>query len=311
MVRVGLIGNGKWGKNYIKAVNGSGFGEVVQIFNTDSLCRKPSTTLSNNCYRSDDAVPSMLVESSAFSSLDAFIVATHPPLTELYTIELLKMGKSVMAEKPLTFNPEALDQIEQILDKQIPRPTFLINHQHLFSHSIDFIKATLDRHSINAFVSEAGNFGPHRKYSPLWDYGPHDFAILAYLGGTDLKLINHQISADGNGRDEVALIEFNSTSVARVRTWNNHTPKTHRVALEFLNHQIIYDDFDINGKVKIDDCYVTINDEPPLERSVKAFLSNVGSKKSETDYRFGIDIARGYTNQLCLTGNPDFYRGYR
>ena len=89
-MRIALIGFGKWGRNYLSAVNQSGIARVSQV-----LVRNPDRIIEDP----------LLGEAKVISTLeeiecDAAIVATHPAATIGYAVHFLRKDIPVMLEKP-------------------------------------------------------------------------------------------------------------------------------------------------------------------------------------------------------------------
>jgi predicted dehydrogenase len=305
MMRVALIGNGKWGKNYIKAVEDSGIGVITTLVSPSNL---PLSVSISTDPRSREPIETILKHFNiSRENCDAAIVSTHPPLTESYTLELLSMGISVMAEKPFTFNIEALDQVQAILDNSDEKLIFLINHQHLFSKATQVIQNMLKGLKIEYFRAEAGGLGPYREYSPLWDYGPHDLSILAYLSKEILTLCHYHSFKENNGLLENIVLTTSGMIDARMSFWNSRLPKTHNFILKASGQTFHFDDFDPQGKIKIDGSYHNTEWLPPLSLSVEAFLTRIATKCQVEDLRFGTTLARSYTKILNDSGTFQEY----
>jgi predicted dehydrogenase len=296
MMRVALIGNGKWGKNYIKAVEDSGIGVITTLVSPSKLPLSVSISANPS---SKEAIETIIKHFNVSrESCDAAIVATHPPLTELYTLALLSMGISVMAEKPFTFNIEAIDQVQAILDNSNDKLIFLINHQHLFSKATQFIHKTLKGLKIEYFKAEAGGLGPFRDYSPLWDYGPHDLSILAYLSKEILTLCHYDSFEENHGLFENIVLTTSRRIDARMSFWNSRLPKTHKFMLKASGQTFVFDDFDPRGKLQINGAYHETGWFPPLSLSVAAFLTRIAAKCQVEDLRFGTTLAKSYIKVL-------------
>lgn len=298
MVRVALIGCGKWGKNYIKAVHDSGFGRVSHIFTSRSPFLSPLDGVSVNLNSVKQCTLPEDLQGIEVFSFDAAIVATHPPKTERFSIKLLEMGTPVMAEKPFAFTLSALQWVQKILDLRDHSPVFLINHQHLFSSAVLFLKQVVSKGGFRLFCSNAGGLGPFRDYSPIWDYGPHDLAILCYLTDSQLDLARVDCQKDGIGIRETITVRAAGDRESTLAFWNNLPPKKHYVVVETERDRVVYDDFDPRGKIQINGSYPNLRYCPPLTLSVRAFLSQVKSGGKCHDNRFGTSLAQRYTTLL-------------
>jgi len=152
MVRLGLIGAGKWGKNYIDAAKGSGVAEVVWACGKDW-------------------------RNTARGKIDALIVATPPEPRAALIRELAEFGYPMMVEKPLCLSMADAEAIRVALQPDVP---FLVNYQHLFSPRYLEIR---ERSNGLERRCRATAGGPEvRSYSQIWDYGPHFLAMTAGIG---------------------------------------------------------------------------------------------------------------------------------
>ena len=96
--RIGLVGYGYWGKNYVKTLVGIEGVELGWI-----------------CSPHTQVLPADLPAGCVFTrqyedilndpSIDAVIVATPPATHYLLAKEALLAGKDVLVEKPMTVNP--------------------------------------------------------------------------------------------------------------------------------------------------------------------------------------------------------------
>jgi len=301
VLRIVLIGCGNWGKNYIQAVKDTGLASITSIITptlmqATNLQAFPSEQLSNEIPITWADIPFKL---DLLSQVDAAIVATHPPLTEQYAILLLENGISVMVEKPFTFTRKALTRVSSILAKSKGSLTFLINHQHIFSKAAEHITEYISSTDHVVYSSRAGGQGPMRAYPPMWDYGPHDLALLLYFTKRSFRVTNFLRTGIKSGLKETIILRSEAGDMADITVWNHRPPKTHLVKLKTADHSILYDDFNQEARVQVN-CFVPKLDYvPPLTLSVNAFLSSVIRGGSNEDPRFGTEIAEAYTDLLA------------
>lgn len=297
MLRLALIGSGRWGSNYIQATQESGLGEICAIRSRKLVARGRHFYL-----REEDNNPSLeeVLDGLDKDKIDAAFVATHPPDTGKITLELLRRGVSVMAEKPFTFKTATLREIEKVLDgfNEQKRPIFLINHQHLFSNSVKILRGFLSDEVVTELTAKAGNEGPYRSYSSLWDYGPHPLSMLFYLGPKQLKIINYSKQISNIGEAHEIVVTNDNGFKGTITVANNLTEKVHFVILRTSKNEISYDDtkpkmrLALNGK-SLDHEYCK-----PLTCSVTTFLNSVLERNIGGDPRFGTALAARYTELI-------------
>jgi predicted dehydrogenase len=150
MIRLGLIGAGKWGKNYVDAAKESGVAEVVWSAGRDW-------------------------RNTARGKIDALIIATPPEPRAALIREIAEFGYPMMVEKPLCLSTADAEAIRVALQPDVP---FLVNYQHLFSPRY----LEICRRASGELRCRGSASGPEvRSYSQLWDYGPHFLAMAAEI----------------------------------------------------------------------------------------------------------------------------------
>lgn len=148
-----LIGNGKWGKNYVSTINNS-FSDI-------------KLTIAGRDYWKD------LIDSSLYSGV---IVATPPESHIEIAIYSLSKNIPTMIEKPLSLSLEDAKQLNKF------STPILVNHIYLFSDGHKILKEMAwDISKINKITTNGYNNGPFRNYSSLFDYGAHDLSIILDL----------------------------------------------------------------------------------------------------------------------------------
>jgi|ERR1700722_2844347 len=145
-----LIGHGAWGQRYAST-----------LLNFDNV----SLTIANrdNWRKLIDQKP------------DGVIVCT-PPSSHIEIAEYsLSRNIATMIEKPLLLSLE-----ECIKLKQYTSP-ILVNHTHLFAKDYQKVKAKTISDNIKYIETIGIGNTKERDYSELWDYGPHDIAMILDL----------------------------------------------------------------------------------------------------------------------------------
>lgn len=152
MIRLHLVGFGRWGRNYVTAARDTGIAEVSSI------------TTGRGVLPPGDC--------------DAVIYAGHPSGAVEACANALRAGKPILCEKPAGLS---LGDAEAILEAEQASSAFvLVGHQHLFAAAYEALR---DRgpHPL----AHARFTGPvSRDYPAVWDYGPHAVSTLLGLGST-------------------------------------------------------------------------------------------------------------------------------
>lgn len=177
-MRLGLIGAGRWGKVYIRTIEGLG----PRLRLTHLATRFPENS---SLVKGPVALFSDWKELIA-SEIDAVIIATPAPLHAEMTQACLEAGKPCIVEKPLCFDAKTAESLWRIAQKS--SLLVWVNYIHLFNPAYQALKAMVaaSGEPIRAIVSEGMDLGPFRpETGTLWDRCPHDVALcLDLMGGT-------------------------------------------------------------------------------------------------------------------------------
>lgn len=149
-MKILLIGNGAWGKNYIKCLN------IIPNINLEVATKENWKSLVDN-------------------GCDGVIIATQPQHHIEIAKYVLDKHIPVMIEKPL-----ALSLSDSLELKKYNTP-ILVNHIHLFSNTYQEIKNKVNINNIQSITSVGQGFNQARDYNDLWDYGPHDVSMILDL----------------------------------------------------------------------------------------------------------------------------------
>jgi predicted dehydrogenase len=151
VIRLGLLGCGKWGANYLKAADGFGVATVS---------------------RGGD-----------LAGFDAVCIATPPDVSVGLAVAALSEGLPVMIEKPAGLST---DDANRLASAEARSKAFvLVNHQHLFAPEFDSVRGISTADTVLAEFT-----GPvTRDCSPLWDYGAHAAACILALGARNYTIV--------------------------------------------------------------------------------------------------------------------------
>jgi predicted dehydrogenase len=283
-IRIALIGCGAWGWRYIPSALQAGNCEVTHVAATGREVLSPYGV---------EVVPSSEWRRLIDAPVDGFIVATPPDSHEEIARTLLEAGRPVMLEKPMALDLGAALRI-MIAARNANTP-LLINHQHLFAPAYEELLPLVAGWRDCAVISSGGSNGPYRRYSALWDYGPHDVAMVLGLHKDGVELTTAR--AD-EGYFRFVLGNLRGPSVVRV--WNDGTPKTRRFAVSGEGGLIVYDDLDMTGaKLRHNGSPIAVSNEKPLARAMRSFADAVRIGTA-TDWRMRADLGVEVTRILAM-----------
>jgi predicted dehydrogenase len=174
-VKICVVGAGRWGKNHISTLfELDVLGGIVE---NDGKRRKEIESLYPDigCFDSLD---------NAFHvDFDGYIIAT-PPISHLpLATKILKYGKPVLVEKPLTMSADEANSMQSVLNESNGR--LLVGHLLLFHPAIEKMKSMVDDGmigDIQYMYSNRLNLGVVRKEENVfWSFAPHDISLFQLI----------------------------------------------------------------------------------------------------------------------------------
>lgn len=237
-LRLGLIGAGRWGRNYITTIAGL---EGVSLAGLASRNPESARLVDAGCLVSDDW--HSILDSSR---IDAAIVATPPALHAEMVEAAVKRGLPVLVEKPLTLDLAQAVALRALVAAQ--EGFVMVDHTHLFHPAYRALKLAAPRYGrIRAIDCISGNFGPFRAdVRPLWDWGAHDLALCLDLIGApperlEATCLESRRTPEGWGE----VLELRATfplAVSAVLRFGNLVPKARRLVVYLDEAVLVYDD---------------------------------------------------------------------
>ncbi len=289
-LRLGLIGAGRWGRNYIKTIASL---DTVRLAALASSNPESTQWVPQDCaiHRDWKAILDPRL-------IDAVIIATPAALHATMTSAAIEAGLPVLVEKPLTLN---LDEALSLRDLAARRQGFvMIDHTHLFNPAYRRMKELLRNcGTLRALSSEAGNTGPFRRDAPvLWDWGAHDVALCLDLLGIppakiEAKRLEYRQVDNADGENLELSLSFPTGVEAEIRI-GNLMPKCRRLAVLTDSCIMVYDDLAEHKLTRheIQDNWahplgagqtLTIPSKMPLTQVVEEFAASVSANKFDME----------------------------
>ena len=288
-VRLGLIGAGVWGSNYIKTIE-----QIEGVILKKIVCKNPQN---KKALSQKYEVTNNWIELSKSKVIDGVIIATPPSTHFDIALEFIKNKKSLIIEKPITINAKDAAMMMNLAYKN--RVNVKVNHVYLYHPMYRVLKEIIDdKTKINSIYSNSGNNGPFRQdISPLWDWGPHDLAMcLDFFGhmpiDIEAKITKGKSSLENNSFNVCAQLNFENNQYAELNFGNMMKRKERHFKLNFRNSSYIFDPIKYSH-IKIENIYnskkiikdqfpKTLNlEKTPLEILIKEFVEDIKNSKFE------------------------------
>lgn len=187
MLSVALFGLGRWGQNILRTLSS------LPDCTVSIVCDPNETTADIVKSIAPHATPTIYhnwEQVLADKSFDAAIIATPVSTHATIALPCLKKGISVFVEKPITTNlgdAQTLATAAQMSGAKI-----FVGHIHLYNPCYHAIKQHLPSLGpLRYILCEGGNNGPYRSdMSALWDWAPHDIALLLDVFQAKLHVVD-------------------------------------------------------------------------------------------------------------------------
>ncbi|GBC75619.1 scyllo-inositol 2-dehydrogenase (NAD(+)) [archaeon HR06] len=288
MVRIGVVGVGGWGKNYLR---------VLKDF--DSLaCFCDIDNEKIKFYSLKYQVPGYdnLEVMLRKENLDGLIIST--PASTHYSLakKALEYNLNLLIEKPMCINSsEAEELVEKAEEKGL---VLAVGHIERFNPAVERLKDIIERRELGELLflefHRESSIPTHIKdVGIVFDTTIHDIDTARWLFKDEPYMVFSKLSRIIKDKEDTALVlmSFNKGKTAFLSS-NWITPRRVRQLFAIFEKGIITLDF-ISQEITIDfvDKRVTPREkwEEPLVRAIKDFLDAVEKKgKPKVDGREGL-----------------------
>ena len=178
LLRLGIIGCGSWGKNYVRS-----FGTLEEV-KLAGLCDLSSKRLESLHRRLPGAVITTDYR-KLLDETDAVCIATEAVSHFKIARDALQAGKDVLVEKPLATSVEECERLVEMAAKK--GRILMVGHVFLFNRAVSVLKGYMSDGVLGKIYyihATRTNLGPIRKdVNAVWDLAPHDISTISYLVG--------------------------------------------------------------------------------------------------------------------------------
>jgi len=294
-VRLGLIGAGRWGRNYIRTVEGLPGAVLRRVASCNPATKE---LVPDDCHIDFD-----WREVVQAKDLDGVVIATPPALHIEMASVAVEAGLPVLVEKPLSLDIGEAEALGRLVAKHAGY--VMVEHTQLYNPAFVALKRTAFLlGEVRSIYAEAGSWGPFREdANVLWDWGAHDVAMcLDLIREFPSKVSARRLRQNTKGGETIELtMIFSNDVAATVNISNMREDKVRRFAFRCRDGALLFDDLAadklvLNSSVAVLD---TITDameysgEMPLARAVQKFVEDIRAGKQDGgSLRLGIDVVR-------------------
>jgi predicted dehydrogenase len=177
-VNIGVIGVGRWGRNYLRVFSGLPGVKLTAICDADAA-RASAAGQQWPQAKTLTSVEEML----ASGACDAVVVATHASTHYTICKQCLDRKIAVLVEKPLTTREEEGRELSELADRQ--GVILMVAHTFLFNPAVRRLKKLMQEKvpgDIYFIKARRTHLGPIREdVNVVWDLAPHDLSMMFYL----------------------------------------------------------------------------------------------------------------------------------
>ncbi|KAF3891028.1 Gfo/Idh/MocA family oxidoreductase [Tolypothrix bouteillei VB521301] len=189
MIKIAVVGIGRWGVHLLRNFLEHPQAEVKAVVDPSS----ERLAEIKQQYHLDDTVL-LTTEWQALQQMeDLEAVAIATPASTHYSLisDALRWGYHVLAEKPLTLNPNECQELCQLAEQQ--KRQLMVDHTYLFHPAVERGKAVVQAGQLGDLrygYAARTHLGPVRQdVDTLWDLAIHDIAIFnTWLNQVPIKV---------------------------------------------------------------------------------------------------------------------------
>ncbi|MBS1625948.1 MAG: Gfo/Idh/MocA family oxidoreductase [Bacteroidetes bacterium] len=250
-IKFALIGCGYWGANFLRILAGSPLVTLVSVCDTDAGRREAMQALYPHVTFTGD-IADVTGDTEIHAAVICTPVETHLPLTE----QLLRSGKHVLCEKPLTSTAQECLYLYD-LAQQMQR-CLMVGHVFEYNSVINYMQHMIAADQIGPLrylqFTRMGLGPVRRDVSVVFDLAAHDVAIALSIAGTmPLSVMATGQSFQPSGLEDVAFIQliFPRGVIASINVSWLDPIKQRLVKVVGRDKMLLFDDLSLGEKLKI------------------------------------------------------------
>lgn len=277
--KFGIIGCGRWAKNFIKTINAMPGAEVGAICTS----KPENSKLCNGKVQIYEDYNEMIF---GCAGLDGHIICVPPQYQSKVIDSCVGALKPFIAEKPFAMSlKQAMASIDGIKRARLP---CIVDYTQIFNPAYKELVQQHFKSKTKHVLSKVHSFGPFRKDVPMaWDWLPHDLSMIIGMH-TDSPLsvsarYEQEPNYDNAGQLFVQLdfknfqanIEIDNVAGKKYRVFEVESPYA---KLCIMDNEL----FEIKQNIRP----ITVSNQMPLNALIENFMFYI-----ESGDCFGLDIS--------------------
>ena len=253
MVRVAIVGSGRWGINHVRAFARSSLGRVQLVCDPD-----PAALERARAFVPEARLVTSYADVLGAGDVDAVVLATPARTHAEMALAALAAHKHVLVEKPLALGVADAERVTEAAERAAK--VLMVGHLMLYHPVVERMRHVVQSGELgDLFYLYAlrVNLGTVRRdENAMWSLGPHDLSMILHL----VDDIPKSVTARGgtylqaNVPDVVFLnMRFSTGIVAQVQNSWLDPRKERRLTVVGSKKMMEFDDVRAHGKLKIFD----------------------------------------------------------
>ncbi len=249
-LRFGVIGYGYWGPHLARNLSRLPLGRVTHLADL-SPARREAAHWDHPSARITESIEEVLN-----SDVDAVVIAT--PIRTHYHLAraALERGKHVLVEKPLADSAARAEALAALAIQQ--GRVLMVGHTFMYNPAVEELRRLVQSgalgrvYYVDAIRASLGLF--QKDINVIWDLAPHDISILGHVfGAAPVRVSAHggaYVRRDVNDVVQLTL-QYPNGMLALIHVSWLSPSKIRRFTLVGDQRMVVYDDVDMNDKIRV------------------------------------------------------------
>lgn len=263
-VRTALVGYGYWGANLARNIAAAASLRLVGVGDADPGRRAAADAALAGIRTWHD-----LDDALADDEVEAVVLATPAAMHGQQALAVLEAGRHLMVEKPLAMDVAEAESVVKAAD--VAGKVAMVGHTFLYSPPVQRLREYIQSGELGRvqyLYSQRLSLGRIRRdCNALWNFAPHDVAIMLYLLGERVTEVSGRgLSFITPGIDDVcfATLQFASGAGANLHVSWIDPRKTRLMTVVGDRKMAIYNDVSADQKIWVVDAGVARSENPTL-----------------------------------------------